>query len=86
MFVQRSLQNEPNSRSISCDAIGTPAEQPSRLRRTWGRLGVVTQAIVTGMAVDERSGRVRGVTYLKGGEEYFQPDDVGCSPAVHREA
>jgi gluconate 2-dehydrogenase alpha chain len=41
-----------------------------------GRLGVVTQAIVTSVAVDERSGRVRGVSYLKGGEEYFQPADV----------
>ena len=41
-----------------------------------GRLNVVTQAIVTSVAVDERSGRVRGVTYLKGGEEYFQPADV----------
>ena len=41
-----------------------------------GRLGVVTQAIVTSVAVDEGSGRVRGVVYLKGGEEYFQPADV----------
>jgi gluconate 2-dehydrogenase alpha chain len=41
-----------------------------------GRLKVVTQAIVTGVAVDENSGRVRGVTYLKGGEEYVQPADV----------
>src|SRR3954463_8470890 len=41
-----------------------------------GRLGVVTQAIVTSVAVDERSGRVTGVVYLKGGEEYFQPADV----------
>ena len=37
---------------------------------------MVTQAIVTSVAVDERSGRVRGVSYLKGGEEYFQPADV----------
>jgi hypothetical protein len=28
------------------------------------------------VAVDEGSGRVRGVIYLKGGEEYFQPSDV----------
>src|SRR5215510_7460955 len=41
-----------------------------------GRLTVVTQAIVTSVAVDERSGRVRGVIYLKGGEEYVQPADV----------
>jgi gluconate 2-dehydrogenase alpha chain len=38
-----------------------------------GRLQVVTQAIVTRIDVDERSGRVSGVTYLKGGLEYFQP-------------
>src|SRR5262245_63890448 len=41
-----------------------------------GRLKVVTQAVVTSVNVDERSGRVRGVTYLKGGEEYVQPADV----------
>ena len=41
-----------------------------------GRLNVVTQAIVTAVKVDERSGRVSGVTYLKGGEEYVQPADV----------
>jgi gluconate 2-dehydrogenase alpha chain len=41
-----------------------------------GRLTVVTQAIVTSVAVDDRSGRVRGVIYLKGGEEYVQPADV----------
>src|SRR5437016_709635 len=41
-----------------------------------GRLKVVTQAIVTSVAMDERSGRVRGVVYLKGGEEYLQPADV----------
>ena len=38
-----------------------------------GRLQVVTQATVTRVDVDERTGRVAGVTYLKGGEEYFQP-------------
>src|SRR5215468_10645425 len=32
-----------------------------------GRFTVVTQAIVTSVAVDEGSGRVRGVVYLKGG-------------------
>jgi gluconate 2-dehydrogenase alpha chain len=41
-----------------------------------GRLKVVTQAIVTSVDVDERSGRVTGVSYLKGGEEYTQPADV----------
>src|SRR5712692_10234157 len=41
-----------------------------------GRLKVVTQAHVTTIAVDERSGRVIGVNYLKGGQEYFQPAEV----------
>src|SRR5258706_9299858 len=41
-----------------------------------GRLKVVSQAIVTAIDVDERSGRVSGVTYLKGGEEFFQPAAV----------
>src|SRR5262249_2126443 len=41
-----------------------------------GRIKVVTQAVVTSVDVDERSGRVRSVTYRKGGEEYVQPADV----------
>ena len=41
-----------------------------------GRLKVVDQAHVINIAVDERSGRVSGVNYLKGGQEYFQPADV----------
>jgi gluconate 2-dehydrogenase alpha chain len=41
-----------------------------------GKLSVVTQAIATSIDVDERSGRVSGVTYLKGGIEYVQPADV----------
>ena len=41
-----------------------------------GRLKVVTQAHVTTIAVDERSGRVAGVNYVKGGQEYFQPAEV----------
>jgi gluconate 2-dehydrogenase alpha chain len=41
-----------------------------------GRVKVVSQAIVTRLAVDEVSGRVSGVDYLKGGQEYFQPADV----------
>ena len=36
----------------------------------------MTQALVTSVEVDEGSGRVSGVTYLKDGEEYFQPADV----------
>ena len=41
-----------------------------------GRLKVVSQATVTRIEVDERTGRVSGVTYLKGGTEYFQPAAV----------
>ena len=41
-----------------------------------GRLKVVTQAHVTTIAVDEKSGRVTGVNYVKGGQEYFQPAGV----------
>jgi len=41
-----------------------------------GRLNVVTQAIVTSVAVDDKDGRVNRVVYVKGGEEYFQPADV----------
>jgi gluconate 2-dehydrogenase alpha chain len=37
-----------------------------------GRLDVVTEATVTTVDVDQ-NGRVRGVNYLKGGIEYFQP-------------
>ena len=40
------------------------------------RLQVITQAIATSIDVDEKSGRVRGVTYVKGGQEYFQPAEV----------
>jgi gluconate 2-dehydrogenase alpha chain len=39
------------------------------------RLQVVTQAIVTSVAVDD-SGRATGVIYVKGGREYFQPANV----------
>jgi gluconate 2-dehydrogenase alpha chain len=41
-----------------------------------GRLKVVSQATVTRIDVDERTGRVSGVTYLKGGTEYVQPAAV----------
>jgi gluconate 2-dehydrogenase alpha chain len=39
------------------------------------RLTVVTEAHATRIDVDD-TGRVTGVTYLKGGTEYFQPADV----------
>ena len=40
-----------------------------------GNFGVVTQAHVTAIEVDG-DGRANGVTYLKDGQEYFQPADV----------
>jgi gluconate 2-dehydrogenase alpha chain len=43
---------------------------------TTNRLKVVPYAHVTTVAVDERTGRVTGVHYVSGGEEYFQPADV----------
>ena len=41
-----------------------------------GRLKIVTLATTTRVAVDEKSGRVTGVIYVRGGQEYFQPADV----------
>jgi gluconate 2-dehydrogenase alpha chain len=41
-----------------------------------GRLKVVTLATTTNVAVDEKSGRVAGVIYVKGSQEFFQPADV----------
>jgi gluconate 2-dehydrogenase alpha chain len=41
-----------------------------------GRLKVVTLATTTSVAVDDKSGRITGVTYVKGGQEFFQPADV----------
>jgi gluconate 2-dehydrogenase alpha chain len=41
-----------------------------------GRLKVITHAHVTTIAVDDRNGRVTGVNYVKGGQEYFQPAEV----------
>jgi gluconate 2-dehydrogenase alpha chain len=43
---------------------------------TTKRLEVITQATATSIAVDERSGRVTGVVFVKGGREFFQPADV----------
>jgi gluconate 2-dehydrogenase alpha chain len=40
------------------------------------RFQVVAEATVTNVALDERSGRVAGVTYIKAGREYFQPAEV----------
>jgi gluconate 2-dehydrogenase alpha chain len=40
------------------------------------RLEVVTRATVTSVAMDEASGRVAGVVYVKDGREYFQPAEV----------
>jgi gluconate 2-dehydrogenase alpha chain len=41
-----------------------------------GRLSVVAQAIVTRVEINEQTGRASGVTYIKGGREYFQAADV----------
>ena len=41
-----------------------------------GRLKIITLATTTRVAVDEKSGRVTGVIYVRGGQEYFQPADV----------
>ncbi|MBI3048051.1 MAG: GMC family oxidoreductase [Acidobacteria bacterium] len=57
-------------RSKSSTAVTTiPKAQQTK------RFEVVTEAVVTTIEVD-RNGRVRGVNYLKGGMEYFQPADV----------
>ena len=57
-------------RSKGSTAVTTiPKAQQTR------RLDVVTQAIVTTIEVDQ-NGRVRGVNYVKGGIEYFQPARV----------
>ena len=40
------------------------------------RLTLVTRAHATKIEVDDKTGRVSGVTYLKDGVEYFQPTDV----------
>ena len=57
-------------RSKSSTAVTTiPKAQQTK------RLEVVTEATVTTIEVDG-NGRVRGVNYLKGGTEYFQPADV----------
>jgi hypothetical protein len=37
---------------------------------------VITLAATPNVAVDEKTGRVTGVAYVKGGQEYFQPADV----------
>ncbi|MBV9491311.1 MAG: GMC family oxidoreductase, partial [Verrucomicrobia bacterium] len=39
-------------------------------------LEVITQATATSIAVDDRSGRVTGVIFVKAGREFFQPADV----------
>jgi gluconate 2-dehydrogenase alpha chain len=40
------------------------------------RLQVVPEATVTSVKLDERSGRVAGVVYIKAERQYFQPADV----------
>ena len=58
--------NAKNSTAVSTvpKALGT------------GRLKVVTLATITDVTVDDNSGLINGVTYVKGGQEYFQPASV----------
>jgi gluconate 2-dehydrogenase alpha chain len=41
-----------------------------------GKFKVVDQAVATRIEVDEAKARATGVTYVKGGEQFFQPADV----------
>src|SRR5207237_8039500 len=41
-----------------------------------GHLKIVTLATATAIVADEKSGRVTGVNYVRGGQEYFQPAAV----------
>ncbi len=41
-----------------------------------GKFNVITYAHVTRIEVNEQTGRVTGVTFVKGSEEFFQPADV----------
>jgi len=41
-----------------------------------GQLKVITLATTTNVTIDDKTGRVTGVTYVKGGQQYFQPADV----------
>src|SRR5260370_16877910 len=45
------------------------------------RLQVVTQAIATSVAVDEKSGRVTGVNYVNAPVQYFHPPHPLLLPA-----
>ena len=61
---------DATSESKGSTAVTTiPKAQQTR------RFEVVTEAVATTIEVDQ-NGRVRGVNYLKGGAEYFQPADV----------
>ena len=57
------------------DAKSSTAVSTIPKAQATGNFGVVTQAHVTAIAVDG-DGRASGVTYLKDGQEYFQPADV----------
>ena len=41
-----------------------------------GQLKVITLATTTNVTIDDKTGRATGVTYVKGGQQYFQPADV----------
>ena len=37
---------------------------------------MITLATTTNVTIDDKTGRATGVTYVKGGQQYFQPADV----------
>jgi gluconate 2-dehydrogenase alpha chain len=63
--------------SLGCHlgAKSSPAFSTIPTAQKTGKLDVVTEAAVTRIEVD-KDGRATGVTYIKEGQEYFQPADV----------
>src|SRR5712672_1867147 len=63
--------------SLGCHlgAKSSPAFSTIPAAQKTGKLDVVTEASVTRIEVD-KDGRATGVTYLKSGQEFFQPADV----------
>jgi gluconate 2-dehydrogenase alpha chain len=63
--------------SLGCHlgAKSSPAFSTIPAAQKTGKLDVVTEAAVTRIEVD-KEGRATGVTYIKDGNEYFQPADV----------
>jgi gluconate 2-dehydrogenase alpha chain len=63
--------------SLGCHlgAKSSPAFSTIPAAQKTGKLDVVTEAAVTRIEVD-KDGRATGVTYIREGQEYFQPADV----------